>query len=97
MTLINIGNINDPFYRYKMPQVKTTFTRKHGLTTIVDNTIQISKSINRESSHIAKYISKYMGLHVISKINWTFKGNITNDSIQTCINSYIRLCIVSNM
>ena len=84
------GSPDDPFYRYKMPAVITSYQRKSGGSSIVDNTAAICTSINRDAKHISKYLSKALGRPVVIKNGcWTLHGIVEAQVIQKHINEYI--------
>jgi translation initiation factor 2 beta subunit (eIF-2beta)/eIF-5 len=66
------GNIDDFFYRYKMPKLKVKIEgRGNGIKTIIDNIEEISKSLNRPSI----YIIKYFGIELGTNIQYILKNN----------------------
>lgn len=53
---------NDPFYRYKMPPIQAKIEgRGNGIKTVVMNTMDVARALNRP----APYIIKYFGLSLI--------------------------------
>lgn len=56
--MININGDDDPFYRYKMKRLITKIDGSgNGLKIVLTNIKHISKNINRDVSHLTKYIS----------------------------------------
>lgn len=54
-TLINIGNSEDPNYRYKMPKlIVHTEGRGNGIKTIIDNIVEVADALHRPPSYITK-------------------------------------------
>jgi translation initiation factor 5 len=74
--MMNIGNTNDPFYRYKMPVPKLEY---QGKKTVISNLDKISESLYRIPTEIMKFVSNSLGTncsgnsingkHDLSKIN----------------------------
>ena len=89
---LNIGGQeSDPFYRYKMPAISVVHQRRAGGITIVDNTTQLCKSLNRSPGAIAKWLSKQLSQPVqIVKDCWQLRGTHTAAELQTKIGEYIK-------
>ena len=89
---LNIGGqSSDPFYRYKMPAISILYQRKAGGTTVVANTVQICKSLNRDSGAIAKWLSKQLSQPVqVVKGCWQLRGTHTVAELQAKIGEYIK-------
>lgn len=55
--LINIGNVKDEHYRYKMPKFVLKVTGKgNGVKTIITNMQDVAKALKIQGSYITKYI-----------------------------------------
>ena len=66
-------NSDDPFYRYKMPRVIIKIER---IKTVVVNLDEISKSLNRESTHLLRHLSHSLCTQAsYDKKNKTYKLN----------------------
>lgn len=89
--MLNIaGNKDDPYYRYKMPAVETTVLNRKGGTTVVDNTLAIAATLEREEKHIGKYLQHYLKRPVRLQNNkWTMSGIVEQQAIQDIIYKYI--------
>lgn len=88
MDLLNLENTNDPYARYKMPQVKLEYISSNGTLTVISNLDEISKCIKRSPKDIYKYIQKRLSTSGIKK-KLQFNGKFTVDEIQSAITSYI--------
>ena len=94
MSLINVNNgVRDPFYRYKMPkvQIKVEGNGK-GAKTVVVNTTEIAKALDRPPMYLTKYLGYTLcvqvnhdtrtdrhivsGVHTSNKIQGLFYGFI---------------------
>lgn len=89
--IINVrGNveINDPFYRYKMEEIKV---RDENKGTVLVNIENICKSLNRTSDQLIKYLQKQMGISFIKK-NGTIHTSkkVNQNEIQKHIFNYIQ-------
>lgn len=60
---INICRDNhDPFYRYKMPPIQAKIEgRGNGIKTVVINTMDIARALNRPAAYIIKYFGFELG------------------------------------
>lgn len=64
-------NINDPFYRYKMPEVVVAHETSR---TVIQNLEQIAKAISRNPIHILKFLSMSFGCTCVSGPQHALKG-----------------------
>jgi translation initiation factor 2 beta subunit (eIF-2beta)/eIF-5 len=92
--MLNINNSEDPFYRYKMPELKVEKVNKAGKKeTILMNMKEIAKALNREE----KEMIKYMGKKRSAGVN-IGKGVISGDhnvkDLQEVIYKYIKTYVL---
>ena len=92
MKSLNIGgDPNDPFYRYKMPMIETTFTKKNGGTVIITNAKEIADAIKRSLKDIAKYMSSVTGSSVrVTGSTIVLQGAVDTNALQGMIFDYIK-------
>lgn len=92
MKFINIGGSNnDPFYRYKMPKLNLTITRKNGGTTIVNNTTDICESIRRKPTQVIPYLRKSLNMSVSYKRGvWIIRGDCDATRLQQALMDYVK-------
>jgi translation initiation factor 5 len=83
---MNINGSDDPFYRYKMPKLKSQSLSKN--TTLINNLGEISKSLNRSTKSILKFMQ-----HRISSACQFEKNSISgvhsSDKLQAVLQEYI--------
>lgn len=98
MSFININNeIEDAFYRYKMPDIHSQFESSgNGIKTSILNINEIASSLQRDISEISKMFnvllttnSKYKEKRLI--LNGKFELNILKNVLTNYINIFI-LC-----
>ena len=88
---MNINGSNDPFYRYKMPPLKSQVLSKN--TTVINNLDEISKSLNRTK----KSILKFMQYHLKSACQFgknSISGEYSSDKLQSVLQEYIKKYIL---
>lgn len=94
---ININRKSeDPFYRYKMPDIKIRQAGKgNGCYTFIDNIEDICKAINTPSIILFNYITRVLGSSFNDK-KQTITGHHTNDQILNVIYDYIDFFVLCN-
>jgi translation initiation factor 5 len=92
---ININrDADDPFYRYKMPDLKIRQTgRGNGCFTIIDNIEEICKAINTPNTILLNYIARGLGSNFNEKKN-TLTGHYTYDKILHILYDYITFFVL---
>ena len=92
---ININReTDDPFYRYKMPDIKIRQAGKgNGCYTFIDNIEDISKAINTPSVILFNYIARALGSSFNDK-KQTITGHYTYDQILNVIYDYINYFVL---
>src|ERR1700733_13321742 len=61
-SMVNIANVGDKFYRYKMPALEIKIEGNgNGIKTILVNIDKIAKSLNRPPSYPTKYFGCELG------------------------------------
>jgi len=97
---INIGskNLDDPFYRYKMPALIIKNKGKgNGVKTELINISDISKSLARDSENIMKFIGYELGTLANGIIiNGKFDENILKGLIEKYIEKFVICDVCGN-
>jgi translation initiation factor 5 len=88
--MININNLEDPFYRYKMPEAKI---KNYNNKTIIENLEDISIHINTPVEILIKYISCILGTNYNIK-DQTFNGLYNKNKIYEIIYDYINKYVI---
>lgn len=79
--------VNDPFYRYKMPEITINY---EGNKTVLSNIDQVSKSLSRNPSHILKFLAINFGCtSSLGNEKFALNGNFDIVRIQNGIYSFI--------
>lgn len=82
-------NIQDPFYRYKMPKINSRQAGQgNGCYTFLDNISDVSNSINTPNQILFSYITNSLGTSYNEK-KQTITGHYTDEEITNCIYDYI--------
>ena len=92
MSLINIGDSIDPFYRYKRPR---TICEHHKGRTIIVNLEDIAKALHTKASYITYYIQ--LEKSTSATTNGEIKTIIPQSEVEKIINDFIEkyiLCMV---
>lgn len=72
--MLNIDGSDDPFYRYKMPEVQVKVEgRGNGIKTVILNMDDIASSLKCESS----YLTKFFGMELGTVSMWDNKRKIS--------------------
>ena len=62
MAMINIGETDDPAYRYKMPRLMAKIEgRGNGIKTVIVNCVAISKALRRPPEQVCKFFGAHLG------------------------------------
>jgi translation initiation factor 5 len=62
---LNIGGVEDAYYRYKMPKMDIHTESKNGGTTIINNIDDIASKLGRDSKKdLVKYFKKHLSCNV---------------------------------
>lgn len=103
MSLVNIGNSDDPAYRYKMPKlVSKTEGRGNGIKTILVNASDVASALHRPTSYLPKVIlikmndSQYFGYELGAQSKYDAKedkssvnGDHPNSDLVRILNKFI--------
>jgi translation initiation factor 5 len=99
-TFINIGmmNVNDPFYRYKMPSLILSIKGKgNGIRTYITNIDDIAKSLARSQIELMKFFGYELGtLAKGSLLNGKFDEIVISELLEKYITKYILCNICKN-
>lgn len=80
-------SVNDPFYRYKMPEITINY---EGNKTVLSNIDQVSKSLARNPSHILKFLAINFGCtSSLGNEKFTLNGNFDSKRVQNGIYDFI--------
>jgi len=88
--MININNLDDPFYRYKMPAIKLTSNNNK---TFIQNIEDIANHINTPLEILIKYVSYSLGTNYNNK-DMSFTGLYNNNKLQDIIYNYINEFVI---
>lgn len=95
MSKINVRGIEpntDPSYRYKMHQL---IIQKQGTNTILSNLDQVAKDINREPSHIVKYIEATRGCKIsLKKGKYQLSAKVSEDEVCKTLYEFIEYLVL---
>jgi translation initiation factor 5 len=92
--MINIRrDVQDPFYRYKMPKLMIKIEGKgNGIKTVIPNMSDIAKSLNRPPSYPAKYFGSELGAQVIlneKDSRYIVNGAHQDEKLQSLLDVFI--------
>lgn len=86
----NIGDTDDPFYRYQRPETMIHTNTKKRTTTIL-NIVSICSSINRDIDSLKRYLNRYHKTQIKKDgEQLILKGCIPNHVIEESIDTYIQ-------
>ncbi|KII62786.1 Eukaryotic translation initiation factor 5 [Thelohanellus kitauei] len=102
MANININkDVQDPFYRYKMPKLSGKVEgRGNGIKTVLNNIIDVSKSLNVPPDYPTKFLGIELGAQVIidtKKDKYIINGSHNNEKLQELLYSFINRYIICSM
>ena len=91
MSSINLDGSDDPFYRYKMPQILLKEQSSKGGQTCLVNLEEISKALDLPSPKpLVKHLSKSLGCTCrLSKGSYLLPGSHRQKSIQDLILAFV--------
>jgi len=82
---------NDPFYRYKMPEVVAV---QETSKTVIQNIDQIAKALCRSPNHILKFLSMTFGCTCTFSPRYALNGAFDADRIQAEVYSFIDMFVL---
>lgn len=91
MLNVDPQSVQDPFYRYKMPSIKTKVEGNgNGIKTVLVNLEEIGTAICRSPDYVIKYISQNLGTMSITKGGkYIINGQFTSETVQKEIYNFI--------
>ena len=95
MSTLNInGDVNDPYYRYKMPRLFSMKAGKgNGCYTILENLPDVTKAFNHPPSVVFKYMGNCIGTNT-TESNWRINGHHTDDELFVILYKYINSFVI---
>ena len=95
MSTLNInGDSNDPYYRYKMPELCSLKTgRGNGCHTVLENLSDVTESFNHPGSIVLSYMGVVLGTNT-TESKWSISGHYTNDKLIEVLYQYIRSFVI---
>ena len=98
---MNIGDIDDASYRYKMPAIISMNEGSgNGVKTVILNIEEISRALYRDSTEIGKYLSLEMNTPMKYKKKekrMVFNGQFTKSQLMECLKEYIKQYIICEL
>eukprot|EP01130_Rhizamoeba_saxonica_P001823 TRINITY_DN11659_c0_g1_i1.p1 TRINITY_DN11659_c0_g1~~TRINITY_DN11659_c0_g1_i1.p1 ORF type:complete len:364 (-),score=81.49 TRINITY_DN11659_c0_g1_i1:75-1166(-) len=86
-------HIEDEFYRYRMPVIKTTVTgRNQGRETVILNLKAIAKSLERRPEYIMKFFSLQLSCQTtcnVKKNHFSVHGNYEGEELAVVLDEFI--------
>jgi len=92
MTTVNIGNTDDPFYRYKRP---VSIIENRSGKTIISNLENIAKALETKPSYILYYIQLEKSTTITPKLE--IKIILTKLEIEYLLNKFINEYILCSL
>lgn len=97
--LVNIPrNVDDVFYRYKMPALKTKVEGKgNGIKTVVENMSPIAQSLARPPAYMTKYFGMELGAQTIcdeKADRWIVNGKHETEDLAVILDDFIGKYII---
>eukprot|EP00834_Sanchytrium_tribonematis_P002620 NODE_85_length_22232_cov_1.318619.p4 type:complete len:366 gc:universal NODE_85_length_22232_cov_1.318619:14201-13104(-) len=89
---INVNpNVDDAFYRYKMPRIQSkTEGRGNGIKTVIPNMQEIGKALHRRSDYITKFFGFELGSQTIVSDRYIVNGQHDASKLQTILSGFIK-------
>lgn len=82
---------NDPFYRYQMPEAAVA---QETSKTVIQNLDQVAKALNRNSTHILKFLSIHFGCTCSFSPRSALNGSFETKRVQDGIYDFIDLFVL---
>lgn len=87
-----LTDIDDPFYRYTMTRLNVVRQKNK---TLIDNLVIVSKDLERDPEHIAKFFKKKFSVSMNYKDNQLMTtANLTSQDFETALREYIQLFVL---
>ena len=95
MSTLNInGDVNDPYYRYKMPRLFSLKAGKgNGCFTILENLPDVTKAFNHPASIVFKYMGSSLGSNT-TESKWSITGHYTDEELIALLYQYINSFVI---
>lgn len=92
---LNINrNVNDLFYRYKMPRLLVKVEGKgNGIKTVISNMLEISKALNRPATYATKYFGCELGAQTqfdLKNERYIINGEHDSEKLQELLYGFIK-------
>lgn len=85
----------DPFYRYKIPPFILKYEKNK---TVVENLVNIAKTVGRHPEMIQKFYSIQLGTAFIMKHQrYVLNGTYTNAQMQQCLDEFMKLYVLCSV
>lgn len=90
----NMIDLNDDFYRYKMPIISLKHLHKKGGRTCIENIVELEKSLDRNKMLIIKYIGYKLNCQCEYDKSQGAIFNCIFTSIKPILNEFIEIFIL---
>ena len=89
---INVNpNIDDAFYRYKMPKIQCKVEGKgNGIKTVIPNIQEVARALHRRSDYLTKYFGLELGSQTIVGDRDIVNGAHDAARLQTILSAFIK-------